>query len=417
MSAEAEFTRKNALEILKSNGYRWKMAETFVAEADAKNMLAESAFRPHVGLQLRQVYAKFNPIQFGGADNIDVERVGFGTTGFVADWTLMDPIASAKKAIASSDLQASKEKLKQNQTDMIALTLFQFLNIQRLQQQVSVMNTNLEKSQVILKLAKTKKNVGAGIPLDVSKANSLYSLDRLKKLNAINRLLKSRHELSESLGIDTIEPNFEPLVAHKIPMEKLKQALEISLSGRSDIRSADTSLDETKRILEYSRHKLLPKVALMGELGTTQSTMLGFPLRQATGIIGVTLTLPIDTGGEIAGLRAQALSLERRASLNLQQVRIEALSRVKESLEQLVASEEAMDAADTYLKTAIDEAAIFETRLKQGASNLVDYMNSHGNLSSAQDSVIEAVFNYEAARLACYRAMGSFDHYFEEEGK
>ena len=414
-NASAELTKKDVVDLLKSHSNRWQMAETLVAESGAKKMQADAAFRPKIAIQLRQVYAKFNPIQFGGSDNLDIERAAFGTTGLVADWTLLDPLASAKKAMAGADFETSKERLKQNQTDMIALALFQFLSVQRLQQQVAVLNTTLEKSQMILKLATTKKKVGAGIPLDVSKAQSLYSLDRLKKLTAVTRLLKARHELSESLGLESIDQTLEPLVAHRIPSDKLKEALQISLNARSDLKSADIGVEQSRKLLSQSQKLILPKLTFMGEIGTTQATPLGLPLRQTTGIVGLTLTIPLESGGEIAGLRAEALTMERRATLNARQVRIEALSKVKESLEQIVAAEEAMEAADGYLQTARDEEQISTLRFKQGASNIIDYMTSHGTLASAQDAGIDAVFNYEVARLNCYRAMGSFENYFEEE--
>ncbi len=412
LASSADLTKQEAFEILKQQGLKWKMINTLVEDAKIKSDEAESAFKPKVQLAVKQFYAKINPIQYGGDDKSTLDQVGFGTTALELNWPLLDPVAKAEIKFTRTKSDSSKLQAQQNETDLTALMLLQYLNVQKLVRQQTVMNANLEKSQLIYKLAQTKRKVGAGIPLDVARARNLYELDRLKKINTLNRYLKAQHDLATTLGVEKLKELVEPLKIEKMKSDSFRLLLNEALATRPDLKSAELNVQASNELVNDSNKIIFPKLALWGEIGTTQASLFGFPAKTATGLLGIMLTIPLETGGIINAKKREALSLQNKASLQLQQTRLEVLSQVKEALEQILSTDEALAAAQNYVNTVTEESNIAEKRFTHGVSNILDYTSSHTNLSNAEDTLTDAMFNFETAKLNYYRTLGSFEGYF-----
>ncbi len=98
-SASASFTKSDAADQLKKTGLKWRMTESFVSEAWAK----------------------------------------------------------AELLLAKNTTYTAEEKKIQLQAELSALMFFQYLNVQPLERQIGMMNSNLTKSELIYKLAQAKK--------------------------------------------------------------------------------------------------------------------------------------------------------------------------------------------------------------------------------------------------------------------
>jgi outer membrane protein TolC len=412
--SHADFSKADAYETLRKQGFKWHLIQTQADDADIKVEETTSAFKPKVQLAFKQFVAKINPVQYGLDEKDTLDQVGFGTTGVEFNWTILDPAASSESKLALFKASASKQLVLQNRTDLTALMLFQFLTVQKLKRQLVVMDGNLEKSQLIYKLAKSKNDVGAGIPLDVARARNLHELDRLKKINAFNKYLKAQHDLATTLGLEKIKAPLEPLQTEKMNPNDIRSLFDQALATRADLKSAELSSAAANEFVTEIKKSFFPKLTLVGEVGTTQATAFGFPARQASGLIGIELTIPLESGGLIHAKKREALSLQNKADLQLQQTRLEVLSQIKEALEQILSTEEALTAAESYVETVKEETNIAEKRFSHGSSNILDYTSSHNNLATAQDTLTDAMFNLEAAKLNYYRTLGSFDGYFRE---
>lgn len=408
----ATFTRLNARDQMMETGIKWKMTETLMADATAKRDQAQATFNPKFLLALRQYYSRINPIQYGGVEGQSINQIFFGTTAVEFNWTFMDPLAKGELIVAENSLRTTKEKTKQLQTDLAALTMLQFLNAQRLERQIELMNSNLNKSELIYKLAQARKGVGAGISLDISRARNLYELDRMKKIGTQNKRLKAEHELATTLGLEALPAPLEALEPKRIPIEPLDVYLEKALENRPDLKTAKADLATAQNARRYTEGHIFPKMSFIAELGTTQVSAFGMPIRTPTGFLGFALTIPIDSGGLIQAKKDEALSAERKANLQVSQIRLELLQQVKEASEQMQSADEALTAAENYVKTSQEEARIAEKRFENGASAILDYTTAHTSLASAQDTLTETAYNYEAAKLNYFRTAGDMDTYF-----
>jgi outer membrane protein TolC len=388
--AEASvLTKQQAYEMLKSKGFKWNLTKTLNLEAEAKRAASESELKPQFQLGFRQYVARINPIQYGGADAQTIDTIGFGTTAIEMSWLLMDVAAKAKILSAEANEKMSGAQAKHYQNELTALMLIQYLNVQRLNRQLDVMDANIAKSQLILKLVAAKKSVGAGIPLEVARAKNLLKLDQLKKVAVYTKYIKAKHELALSLSEERLDFDLEALQPSFIPPAEIKSVLQKSLDSRNDLKAAEFGLESANGARDETKKMYFPKLQFLGQVGSTQPTLLGLPGRTLGGFLGFSLSIPLETGGLL-----------------------EAKRRETETLQQLMAAEEAVRASDDYVKTANEEAQIAESKYSSGASNILDFTSAHTNLASANDTRIENVFNYEAAKVNYYRTLGDFTEYF-----
>lgn len=411
-SESAVFSKQEAYALLRAQGFKWNQIQTMAPEAESKTAAAASEFRPRFQLGFRQYLARINPIQYGAAETQTLDTVGFGTTALELTWSLMDSLAKAKLLTAEANEKMTSAQAKHLENELTALMLIQYLNAQRLKKQLDMMDAALKKSQLILSLVTTKKSVGAGIPLEVARAKNLLQLDQLKKISTMTRYLKARRELALLLGKEELPEDFEILSPQVMTIENLQEASSASLKNRSDLKSAEAAMVAAELARSEAGKIIFPKLTLFSEVGTTQPSILGFPAKTMNGFIGLSLSIPLESGGLIDAKRREAALVMQKAHLQKQQIQAEIHSQVKESMEQLAAAEEALKASADYLKTAQEEADIASQRYKLGSSTVLDLTTAHANLATAVDTRVENIFNYEAARVGYFRAHGDFQKYF-----
>ena len=408
-------SKSEAFDVLKSQGFKWKLTETMPLDAEAKTQEANSDFNPRIQLGLRQYIARINPIQFGGANSEAIDTVGFGTTAVEMSWALFDPISEAKLLAAMANEKMTAAQTKHFQNELTALMLIQYLNVQRLGQQVAVMDANIVKSKLIFKLVSARKTVGAGIPLDVSRAKNLVQLDQLKKIAIYTKYTKARHELATTLGMEKLVKDPSPLKANFFEILEIEKFLSQTIEHRYDLKAAETALVAANGAEEESKKLFFPKLNLLAEVGTTQATLLGMPPKNMNGFLGISFSIPIESGGLIQAKRKEAALLQTKASLQIKQTRAEIISQAREALELVLAASEAVKASDDYLKTAEDEEKYAEQKYRAGSSNILDLTSAHTSLATAKDTRTENIFNYEAAKVNYFRTIGDFSEYFSTE--
>jgi|GEM_PF-2631582 len=403
-----------AYELLRKSD-KWRLIETLAPENRAKVREAEAAFRPKAGLVMREVIAHINPLEFGLTTSTPISTVGFGSTAIEAEWTLLDPLSQANILLARSKESVTAEQARQYQVDLTAGMLLQLLNVQKLQKQFDLSSANLEKSQLILKLASAKHQVGAGIPLDVARAESLVSLDRIKKMAVFNKLLKAKHDLALTLGFERLDTQFAPIETRELNLPDQTTVLKWALDHRPDLQSSRVAVDAAHEAFHEASRTFFPKLQVLGNVGRSDTSILGLTSDYVNGYLGVSFSIPIDASGLIEAKRLESKVMVSKSEIGLREKINEVTSEIKEALENLSIAKEGLVAAQAYVKTAQTEAQIAEHRFEAGSSNGLDLSSALTNLASSRDNLNDSKFNYEAAKVTYFRARGDFTDYFEAQ--
>lgn len=406
-------TKREAFDRLMAQGPKWRLTQTLSEEAESKLRETRAKTRPIFALGVTQYAARINPVQFGGADEQPIDTIGFGTTALEMRWTLIDPAASFERLSAETQYDISKGQTKQYQTDLTALMLIQFLTVQKLKRQLESIEISANRSQEILKLATKKYGVGAGVPLDVARARSLAEMDRIKKLQLQTKLTKAEDDLALLLGQDALKEELEPLRFNNVAIENMKKYLDRAPELRSDLLNARAGVAAAHKLQIETQSWFFPKLSILGDVGTTRASWLGFPVEHPTGFLGARLEIPLETGGLLDAKRQYAASLNTKAEAQEMQTRLELQNQMKEALEQIAAAQEAAIAAQAYVQSSEEEAKLASQKFSIGGGSVLDVLNAHNNLAAARDTETEAIFAFESAQVALFRTTGSFEGYFK----
>lgn len=405
-------TKKEAYARLMEQGPKWRLTQSLPEEAESKYRESRSKTRPLFQLGVNEYVARINPIQFG-VDQPVYDTVGFGSTAIEMRWTVFDPVASFEVLTAEAQLDIAKGQAKQYQTDLTALMLIQYLSVQKLKRQLQTVDASLKRSAEILRLAKTKREIGAGIDLDVTRARSLSELDRIKRLQITTKLSKAIDDLALLLGQDAMVDDLEPLGFHPRSVSEMTSLLKQAPDMRSDLQNAHAGVAAAEKLSSAAGSRFYPKLTLLGDVGSTNTSLIGLPPDRATGFLGVRFELPLETGGLLDAKRQGASALSMKALAQEKQTRLEMQNQMKEAIEQIKAAQEATMAAQQYVKSTQQEAKLVDKKFSVGTGSVMDIFNSHNNVASAQDTETEAIFAYESAQVALFRTVGSFDTYFQ----
>ena len=226
--AEDLLTKKQAFQMMEKNGFKWKQTNLLTSEAEAKTMEASSAFQPHIGTAARTFLGRVNAAEYGLPDSQLPDYFLFASLLIQGQYTLFDASARARLEAAKLGEGLNRETKNQYKQELTYVMLLQYLNIQRLKRQLDTHEENIKRAEQLLRFAKTKAHIGAGIPLDIARAKSLLGSENLKKVMTYTKYMKSRQEMALLLGRQRVDEEFEPLTLNVVSDADLNSGLKNS---------------------------------------------------------------------------------------------------------------------------------------------------------------------------------------------
>ncbi len=415
VAGNADLTKREAFEILKTNSFKWHQTEMLTQESAGLKKQAEGADSFHLGFVSREYLARINQVQFGFTETGPLGFISLGETAFQFTMPIIDKVSLARLQAAIENEKMSAATQKQYQSDLTYYMLLTYLNTQRLKRKTLVVDSYLTRDLQILNIAKTRVRVGQGLRVDLLRAQGLYEKDGLKRMDANSSYLKSKQDLATIISKANIEGDLEPLEIHTFISPQSAESLLKHLDLRPDVRAARQMVLVTGNLQSEAEKQTHLKLELMGQVGVFGTTIYGGQNSAVTGTIGVQLAFPILDGGYFSGKVQEVAAKHMTASLQVNQVELEASSQIKTACTQLTDARTVLDASKTYSHVVEEEFRLISNRYSSGATSGLELSNAHVNISSAQESETDAIFTYEVAKVNYYKSIGSFDEYFIQE--
>ncbi len=172
-------------------------------------------------------------------------------------------------------------------------------------------------------------------------------------------------------------------------------------ADRAPVRQAAAALRTQEAALKVARSERIPSLALVSQYGRVGYTS-GIPTLSdmfTNWTVGVSLSLPLFTGGRITGdnLVAQAGVMEARARLR-QTAELAALD-TRSALEQLNAAEATYNASAGTTQQATKAYQIAEVRYHEGISTQVELADSRLMVEQAEANRAQAARDLQLARV------------------
>jgi outer membrane protein len=260
----------------------------------------------------------------------------------------------------------------------------------------------------LLGIARDQLTAGVGIALDVTRAQSQLATVRAQLIAARNEFDRAQLDLLRALGL--------PLSAHISLSDSLSQlplvdtlpaetqAVEQALQRRRDLRTTDLRLEASERAISAIRAERLPSFSAAGAYaadGTRYENLL------RTYNWALQISMPVFDGlGRESRLEEQHAAI-REIEVRRRDLRQRIAIQVRQAYLDLSSAREQLDAARERLTLAEQEVQQARDRFRAGVAGNADVITASLDLDSARTAEVDALQQYQAARVALANASGA----------
>ena len=428
-AAPATLSLPEALAIGLDNNLTTLLAVERTAQARALRQQIRSFLLPNLTGQAYQQNRTLNLAAQGlasGSDNMQTPPGGGGGGGgmvspipsFVGPFNTFDArlyfsqalldIASLRQykstaaAVEVADLNA--QLAREQVATFVALA---YLNAQRGALDLQAARADFVLAEALLVLARKQHDAGIANGIDVVRAATRVSQQRLRVVQAEAAVAQDRIDLERAVGLPQGSSTVltDTLSARPVPVPTVAEALPAAQTTRLETRIAEQTIEQ--RVLEHHARAgaRYPVISAAADYG--QSASKPFKNDRATRTFGVTLSVPIFDGGYIRGRENEALSQQRQAELQLGNTRGQVEQDVRNALLGWNLAVAQVGNADEQLALAQRELDLAVQRFRAGVADNLEVLRAQAGLANARALRVQALAQYGAARLNFAAATGT----------
>jgi len=282
-----------------------------------------------------------------------------------------------------------------------------YLNAQRGSLDVRAARADLALAEALRQLAQQQRDAGVANGIDVVRAQTRASQQRLRVGQAEAAFTQDRLDLERAIGLPqgSATQLVDTLGLRPEPVPTVAEALPAAQNARLETRIAEQTIQQRALDRRSRSAARLPVVAAAADYGASGTTP--WQNNRATRTYGVTLSVPVFDGGYIRGRENQARSQERQAELELGNTRGQVEQDVRNALLAWNLATEQVRSADEQLDLAGHELALATQRFRAGVADNLEVLQAQAGLANARALRVQALAQYGAARLNYAAATGA----------
>ena len=311
---------------------------------------------------------------------------------------------------ASVDREKASLDILNSKLDLIFSVKTSYYAYLASEQNVTVQQEAVKRSEEQLKLIESKYELGSAAKSDVLKQKVQYGNDRLSLLSAENSVDEAKYSLSYTIGLDpNSDPKFSSSFKNVDYNGSLNDAMQYGLENHPGLLSAEKSVDASGYAVKSRKAEYLPRVSLTGSMNWNESTQgdtITYDFSSKSKSIGFNINWNIFDGFSRERNIAIAKIGQNNAKANLSDTRNFVAKEIKTAFleierlkEQKMVSQENVDASEEDLR-------IQQEKYNLGAAAILDLLNAQVSLKQAQVSLIRAEFDFNLAVSRLNKAMG-----------
>lgn len=285
------------------------------------------------------------------------------------------------------------------------VTLF-YMNVLRADRDIEAARADLTLAESLLKLASEQHNAGVATGIDVVRAETRVSQERVRLIEAETSDSQARLDLQRVVGLPqggalTLS---EPLRFVEDLLPTLEATVTAAIAARPEVQIAEETVrqrEQERKARVADQYPSLEAYADYGDSGVTLSSN-----DRPTRTYGVRLNVPIFDGGLTRGRIDQAEIQSRQAELQLGSTRGQVEEEVRLALVSLRTAAEQVRASDDQFRLATREFDLARMRFESGIADNTEVVSAQAALANARSLQVQALVQYNAARLNFAAAAG-----------
>ena len=397
---------------------RVAIARQMVEEAKARSGQARADLLPNVDGAVSQSSQTRNLQAFG--IQISVPVPGFEQPRFVGPYDVFDARLSATQTIFNMSairryqaarqgiaVATAEEQLAHQNT--VAAVAIAYYGAQRAQAQKAAAEANLALARNLEDLARSKKDAGTGLALEVTRASVLRSQAEHTLLVRANEMRTANLQLQRLIGLSMEDPILlsdalpQPKDAPEISGEPIDALLLRAEAARPDWAGQQARLKNARLLSGAAAWERAPSISAFGDYGASGSSPNNaLPTRA----IGVQLRIPLFDGGRRDARRAESNARLREEELRARDLQRQMELELRTAVDTLGSTREFVRVAEESLNQAELELEQARRRYRAGVASSLEITRAQTSVEAARSTSIDSLFRFNVARIEFTQAMG-----------
>ena len=318
----------------------------------------------------------------------------------------------AFQSARQSDRQAATN-LAIAEQDLIVRVATAYFDVLRSQDNLDAFIAEEEAAESILRQSEERFDVGLSTVTDVYQSQSSYDLARVNRLVEENNLAQRREALEVLTGeshnmLESLAEGFPVAPAEPAVMTPWEEAAS---ENNLSVKAAEYQFEASKETVKSARARHLPTLTLGANYGYNAESVNPFSFfpgqANERASVGLTLTVPLYTGGLTSARRRQAYHNQNAAEEVLLFTRRAALQDIRNAFRSVQTDVVTVAARQQAIVSAESALEATEVGAEVGTQNVVDVVLALRTLYQAERDYANARYNYVINTLNLKRAAGA----------
>lgn len=397
------------------------LASSDIQAAEGQRWQQLSVLLPHVSAapyaDISQVNLKEFGFAFPAIPGVSVPTIVGPFSYFDARATLTQNLfnwgAIQNEHAATQRLQSSRHTYK-DARDLVVLAVgYNYLLAIADQASIETAQAQVNTSQALYKQAEDQVQAGTSPSIDALRNQVELQTREQQLIQAKNDFAIQKLTLARVIGL---APGQEFDLTDKSPYQPfqgitLDEALKQAYASRSDYQAAAANVHAAEYMVKAAKAEHYPSLNFNADYGAA-----GQHLDQSHGVFDVraTVNIPIFAGNEAHGdlLQAQAQLTEARDRLSNLRAQID--QDVRTALLNLQSSSDQVNVAKSNIDLANQTLTQSRDRFSAGVTNSVEVVQAEEQVAAANQQYISSLYNFNYAKIALARAMGTAEQSVKE---
>ncbi|RMH35802.1 MAG: TolC family protein [Nitrospirae bacterium] len=365
------------------------------------------ALLPNISGRMSGARRRFFFGSFGGSPQVsrplDFYEARVSLTQNLFSLSLIQKWRAARMGVEVAELDAEVVK-----RDTMATVGLIYLESLRTREAVRAREADLQLDRELLRLAEERKAAGMATSLDVTRARVQVENARQQLLVAQNDYDRARLNLLRTIGLplDTKLVLTDELKLLPVTVQTPEKAIEVARAHRTELHAQSRRERLAALTLSSVVSERIPSLQGAGDVGLIGNQI---PDALTTDNVQVLLSVPIFDGGQREGRISENRSLVRQESLRTRDLEYQVSLEVRDALLTIESAQEQVAVAMDGLKLAMTELDLARERFIVGVATNIEVTNAQTSVAQARDNLIDALFNFNAARVNLARAQGRLE--------
>ena len=417
-----QLTLKRAVDIALTpeGSARVALAEQSVQVSETHVSQARSAFFPNIDGTVNERSQTVNLHTYG----FNFSFPGFSIPSIVGPFSIFDARASAQVTVldfttirkyqaSRTGLQATKADLDVTKDQVSEQVARAYLASLREDAAYETARANVDLSQALERLSQSQKDAGTGTGIEVTRAQVQLANDRQRLTVAENNRRRAVLQLLRAMGLDL---KMDVQLSDKLSYQAVDTAavealLETARKGRSDLKAQQQHQQAARMNYSAVEAERLPSVSAYGDYGTIGNEVVG---AHPTHTVGVQLKVPLYDGGRRSSRKQESLLQVREEEIRTRDLGLQVELDVRLALDSLHSADSQVKTAGEGLTLAQSELEQAQRRYQAGVTNSLEVTDAQTRLDRARDNQVDALYNYNLARLELATATGAIQEYVQK---